>query len=380
MQKRLTAPLAVLLSFTCGCYTTRHVQNVTPVAQPTTEEGVVVTANDGQKVRIDPNTQLRFQRSDGTFTPWFRVSELVGSQEGVFRQGTADGMYWADIADVEAKNFSGGKTLGVIALSAAIVAVVIVAVIGAEGGGGGGGGRGTVKPAGGGGGGKLGGWNSKGGGSAGSNGGGVNSGGSVNNGGGVNGGIYIGPHYHNHYYSAGPNPTVIRPEQQLLGAANFAIPDPSLAQPMFHEETERQAKAQLVASVEGSTVGDQFNPAAAASVSAAGVVRFGNTVEFGGGFRQMMPTQLSGPEALGFLRFNLHLNLDQRHLFAVPLGLDAGVGFDGNSLLYKVNAGLRLQVTPTVSVGAYPFNPTYFENNTGFGWGFPSSAELSFSF
>lgn len=307
-------------------------------------------------------------------SPWFRISELVVSNEGVLRQNTTDGMFWSDIVDIEAKNFSGGKTLGVVAISAAVVLVVIAAIAGADGGGGG---RGSVKPAGGGNGG-LGGWNTKGG-SGGSTGGSAGGGGGTSSGGNFGGGIHVHPHPN--YYSGGPNyQPPPRPDVQLLGAANFAIPDPTLAAPMFQEETERKAKAHVVAAVEATSVGDAFNPAAAPSMSAAAVVRLGNVVEIGGGFRQMFPTQLSGPEGLGFFRFGLNLNLDQRHLFAVPIGFDMGTSFGNDAILYKVNAGLRLNITPNVAVGAYPLNPTYFENTTGFGWGFPSSAELSFSF
>jgi hypothetical protein len=355
MRKHATSSIAVLLSFTCGCYTTRQVSNTTsnPIAQPSPEEGFVVQAADGKNLRIDPNSQLRFLRVDGSVSPWFHASELVVSAEGVLLQNTTDGLLWSDVANIEVKNFSGGKTLGAIAISTAAVLVIVVAIAGAKGGSGGGGGRGTVKPVGG----------SKGGGRGGSN---------IRINGGT--GMYINP-------QPGLNVSGTPIDTRSLGSVNLASPDPSLAQPMFPQEAERKAKAQMVVALDTSTAGPAASPAGAFSVGASVVARFGNTLEMGGGLRQLLP---SGPQPIpttfGFFRFGLHLNLDQRHLFAVPINFDLGTNLDNDAYLMKINTGLRFNATPGITIGVMPFSPTYLETPQGFGWSFPSSAELSFSF
>ena len=358
MRQRTTSSIAVLLSFTCGCYTTRQVSNTTtPIAQPSPTDGFVIQATDGRNLRIDPNSQLRFQRVDGSSSPWYHTSELVVSSEGVLLQNTADGLFWSDVAGIEVKNFSGGKTLGAIAISTAAILVIVVAIVGAKGGGGGGG-RGTVKPVGGG---------SKGGGSHWGNNGGVH----------INGGtgIYINPQ---------PGLGIATPpaDTHSLGGAGFTAPDPSLAQPMFPQEVERKAKAQAVVSLEAGAGGEVTVPRSGApSASATVVARFGNTLELGGGLRQLLPIN-SGlvPTTFGFFRLGLHLNLDQRHLVAVPVSFDMGTNLDNDSSLMKINMGLRVSLTPNTTLGVLPFSPTYLNTPEGFGWSFPSSAELSFAF
>ena len=354
MRRHATSSIAVLLSFTCGCYTTHQISNAatTPIAQPSPEDGFIVQTEDGRNLRIDPNSQLRFLRVDGSISPWFHASELVVSEEGVLLQNTTDGLLWSDIVNVEVKNFSGSKTLGAIAISTAAVLVIVVAIAGSKGGGGGG--RGTVKPVGGG-----------------------NKGGNWGNNVRINGGtgIYINPQ---------PGLGVAMPpvDTRSLGGAGLASPDPSLALPMFPQEAERRAKAQAVVSIEAGAGGELAVPRVGApSASATVVARFGNTIELGGGLRQLLPTGPGPtPATFGFFRFGLHLNLDQKHRVAVPISFDLGTNLDNDSYLMKINTGLRVSLTPNTTLGVLPFSPTYLETPGSFGWSFPSSAELSFSF
>jgi hypothetical protein len=352
MRRHATSSVALLLSFTCGCYTTRQVSNAaaTPITQPSPLEGFVVQASDGRNLRIDPNSQLRFQRVDGGLSPWFHASALVVSEEGVLIQNTADGLLWSDVVNVEVKNFSGGKTLGAIAISSAAIVVIVAAIAGSKGGSGGG--RGTVKPLGGSKGGSRGGGNIY-----------INS----------SPGIYINP-------QPGINGAPLV-DTRTLGGSGLTAPDPSLAQSMFPQEAERKAKAQMVVALDASTAGPTDNPAGAFSLGGSVVARMGNTLEIGGGLRQILPTGPTPiPTTFGFFRFGLHLNLDQRHLFAVPINFDLGTNFDSDSYLMKINTGLRFNATPNIAIGILPFSPTYLETRQGFGWSFPSSAEMSFSF
>jgi len=86
---------------------------------------------------------------------------------------------------------------------------------------------------------------------------------------------------------------------------------------------------------------------------------------------------------IGVFRLNLHFDVDARRRFALPLGFDLGAG---QATFYaRLNFGLRIRVTRRLSLGIYPFNPTYaqfkdttLKRKTGW-WSFPTTIDLSFA-
>ncbi len=86
---RFAAPLALVLSASLGlggCYSSTIVTKagLAPLhAGDHTEGGVVYTAK-GEAVKLDPNSEIRFERVDGTFSPWLSVRDLYVSDDGVF--------------------------------------------------------------------------------------------------------------------------------------------------------------------------------------------------------------------------------------------------------------------------------------------------------
>lgn len=369
LQRRSASSVAALvsLSFTCGCYTTHTLptQATNPITQQVHDDALVIEL-DGQPVRVDPNSRIRFLRADGSYSDWFRVSELAVSEEGVLRR-EGDGLLWADIQAAELKNFSGGKTLGALAITTAAV-VVVVAVLAAGDGGSGGGGRGAVKPP-------------KGVGRPGSGRPGVGRPGPNLNGCCVTA-INVNP---------GPPVQVQAPvDERALGKPGMATPDAGLAQQTFPEEVKRRAAASLVASFDvTSDLSDTRGAAAgfdrtSASVALSG--RFYNVFELGGGLRQyLLPESEAGralavgvPSTIGFLRAGLHLPLGARHLVAAPVSVDMGALSD--LFFFKVNAGMRFQLNESFALGAFPLNPTLLQTNEASAWTFPSSLELSVRF
>ena len=83
---------------------------------------------------------------------------------------------------------------------------------------------------------------------------------------------------------------------------------------------------------------------------------------------------------MGFFRLNWHCDLDARRRVALPIGADVGTGH--SQVFVKVNLGLRIRLTSFMSLGIFPFNPTFtkFKDETlerKFGWwSFPTNFEL----
>lgn len=71
--------LAVLLPFAAACTSTSGV----PGGGVGAIRYGIVTDREGHEVRIDPNSEARFERTDGTWTAWRSASELWVSDDGV---------------------------------------------------------------------------------------------------------------------------------------------------------------------------------------------------------------------------------------------------------------------------------------------------------
>lgn len=79
--------IAAIAALTAACTTTSGVTNegLVRLEQPADGEAIFVKDDEGRRLRIDPNTSIRFKRIDGTLTPWVRARHLKSNAQGVFR-------------------------------------------------------------------------------------------------------------------------------------------------------------------------------------------------------------------------------------------------------------------------------------------------------
>jgi hypothetical protein len=113
---------------------------------------------------------------------------------------------------------------------------------------------------------------------------------------------------------------------------------------------------------------------------AVGLVRLTDLFELGGGMRLLGRGNHLDRVWLG--RIGLHAELDARRRFALPLSLDFGAGTTVN-FHARLNFGLRMRVVDEWWLGIYPVNPTYTSMKSPIEptrWSFPTTIETSFAF
>lgn len=86
---RYAAPLALILATSLalgGCYSSAVITKagLAPLHAGDQSEGGVVYTAKREAVKLDPNSEIRFERVDGTFSPWLAVRDLYVSDDGVF--------------------------------------------------------------------------------------------------------------------------------------------------------------------------------------------------------------------------------------------------------------------------------------------------------
>ncbi|MDY0000671.1 MAG: hypothetical protein RBU30_05210 [Polyangia bacterium] len=416
------AILLLLPALASGCYHTRavSVQSLSGVERGNHTHELLFVSPEGQRVRLGPRSKIRFLRTDGLWTAWVRGYDLRVNAEGVFHRGRPHdyqlaGLRWSQVRGVEVENLNGAKTYGVVLGATIIVAAVLVMLLGAGKGGGGGGG------------GKLGGLGR----GAGSAGRGLARGaGSAARGighamarGSYNlaralsrGWRWYGPDLHLHigghvdtpvYDPAAPIPGQTEPAPMPQPGAPPPPPPPPAAAPvppspasgplvadvtstasLFSSFVKRQASLKLVGAIEGG--GDLYYHDGGTFLAYAGL-RFANVLELGGGAlllrhrgsETVTPQELRS-SWMGFGRLLLHLDIDSARRVALPLGVDLGSG--QSRIHVRTILGIRVRLWDQLSLGLYPFNPTYtqFKDNdlrrsVGW-WSFPTTLELSYAF
>jgi len=409
----LVPVLCGALATTTGCYSTTLVDapGATPLRRAGQDE-LVLESSDGDRVRVGPNSRVRFLRTDGYWTDWVDGDDLCVSREVVARcpdgpEGV-EGVRWKYVDGVEVENLDGLTTYAVVVLTTAVVAaVVVLVVLSAKGGGGSGGGHG-------GGGGHAGG------------GGGVAHG--VHTGGGVGksmpfparagagapydssgGGAWYGPRFSvdiGDSFAADPTDDTPAPAstgityQRPLPDGSIPPPPPpppprpppaaaEPATPLLSGMARRRGVIRLVGALEGGT---DFTLARNATTAVALGLRFVDTLELAGGLRLIAspdnpqsPTSPVDTSAVVFGRLILNLDVDSHRRVALPFGVDVGAGqadFHG-----RLVAGVRVRVYEGLSLGVYPFNPTFTafaedsRQRSDLGWfTFPTTAEVSYSY
>jgi hypothetical protein len=384
------------------------------------KDHVVVSGQEGTSMRLDPHSELRFLLRSGEVTGWVRGQDLWRSELGLSfaEEGGVFFVGWNELAGVEVRNLSGGKTAAAVVIGIVIVGLVVLAVIAMAKGGGGPGGSGN----------KIGGGKSK---SKASSGlahrpvarrrllrrgrGGVHFH--------IPLAIALGAHHHHPHGPAdappppppppGPPRAAPQPEPEAPpeGAVDIHAPagaspapgpnsssegraggaDKSTRMPavrLFDDGVRRRSWIQLWGNVAAGTELARFE---GYTGSVAAGIRIRDVVELGGGFRNHLARPRGDdaegldPGYVGFGRLGMHLWLDDGHRFALPIGVDAGAGSPVR-LHLRANIGLRVFPTRSLSIGLFPFNPSfhYYTEDSVFAsamrWRFPTTLEVGFCF
>ncbi len=103
----------VLLATACTTTSAVTTRGVSGLESPTSGEAIYITDEHGAKLRVDPNTLIRFKRTDGAKTPWVRARKLHANGAGVFR------IHRLDLDDVESAEIHGLHPDGVQLLARA---------------------------------------------------------------------------------------------------------------------------------------------------------------------------------------------------------------------------------------------------------------------
>ena len=337
-----------------GCYSTRavHGDEISRLKRGPQ----VLRAVEGTPVRIDPNSRVRFWRTDGSRTGWIKASELEVADDGVFikRRNGVDGLQWSDVAHAEVNNLSGPYTLLVVGAS---VGIVLLAVAAAKGGGG------NVDCS------------------------GLNCSG-------------IGPVSSPGHYGGGPGVPAV-PEAHSVGMdqarrsrkhahgarlSGGGLPPQRESHALFNEDQSRRARMRILASADFGGASGNGRPDVLMQSAFLGV-RFSDMFELGGGIRRQMANPTAGDQVevdtgvYPYGRMGLHMQLDPRGYVAVPAFVDVGLA-PGKTYQIRFGYGLRVRLNEHLYIGMYPFNPmvqTAGPTGSARLW-FPSTFELGGTF
>lgn len=170
-------------------------------------------------------------------------------------------------------------------------------------------------------------------------------------------------------------------ESSTLGGA-APSPNADGARPLFGGIARRRSIVRVVGAIDGQR---ELSSLARTHVGFAATLRFFDFVEVGGGMRWLADGAHARSDLLPFGRMGIHAGIDARRRFAFPFAFDFGGGGDV-ALYLKLVWGLRVRVDEQWSIGFYAFNPTFarFRNSAGLvdvpRWSFPSGVEASFAF
>ncbi len=189
------------------------------------------------------------------------------------------------------------------------------------------------------------------------------------------------------YVASGPtasksSPTVVprAEEGTTLWTAGYEPPAGDGAHRLFSSNARRRATIRVGAAFDYAAPVAQHGAWAA---SLGGLIRFMDLVDLGVGVRSLGVGAAS--DRFFFARVGMHAELDARRRFALPLSIDLGGGGPVN-FHARVNFGLRVRVVDAWWLGIHPFNPTYTRYEPGSRLagmpylGFPTMIETTFAF
>lgn len=336
---------AVCLVVCASCTTVRNVpqEELGVLRQGGLEEAVVLGDRPGPgmtRVRLGPNTALRFTFSDQTQSPWLWASELSTDGTGARvseRFELVDGAWidagpytflWSDVASVEADNFSGSKTLAYLGANAALAVILLPLSLAGPAGLGDGPGRASEAIA-----------------------------GSV------------------------PEPSSDRRPTALANVRPSST-EVSLhgERALFSKAATRRGVLQVVMTGEATAL-RRLEDGTSAGIFTG--LRLYDAFEIGMSGARVMTPHGAG-YALAF-RTGGHFHLDGDYLFAVPLFIEVGRGPDIDSM-FRLGYGLRVRLGQRVFGGVYAFNPRYTNLSANIpsagtqGWHFAHGLEVGAAF
>ncbi len=429
MRKLTLFVMLTLFPGLSGCFNTRDIPagQLHKIMLGQQGKELILRTDKGKPVRFGPRSSIRFLLTDNRWSKWYRGNQLRVNRLGVCVEKRCippqRGWRWGRIHSAQVKNLAGGKTYAAVFITVAVVAVTVAVIAAAAGGKGGGGnlklgklfrgrGGGRVLRGGGRGGGRLSGLRPRGGARV----GGLRP----------RGGARFGPrrpyghgrgHRHpvlrvdppgsSHGLSDLPPPEPDPDAPPTRSATDTPPPPPADAerppgsptQPLrltlhatpgktshiFARKTRRRAMIRFIGLVEGG--GDLLLQDGGTAQALVGM-RILDVLELAAGAHLMIHRgeRQDGPHSaswMGVFRVNLHFDLGARRRVALPIGFDVGAG---HATIYaRLNLGIRVRLTKNLSLGVYPFNPTYAEfKNTDLRrksgwWSFPSTIDLSFA-
>lgn len=166
------------------------------------------------------------------------------------------------------------------------------------------------------------------------------------------------------------------PDETGTLGSGAAPPNADGARPLFGGVARRRSTIGFVAALDGQRELWSLGRTHAGFSASLRIVDF---VELGAGMRFIASGARS--DLLWFGRMGIHAGLDARRRFAFPFAVEMGAG--GDVLLYtRLAFGLRVRVDEQWSLGLYAFNPTFARYRTTDvpRWSFPSGVEASFAF
>lgn len=340
MRSLARAGLLLSTPWALGCYSTSAVP-AESLPQRGLSRPAALATSDGA-VKLDPNSRVRLLRLDGLYTPWVSASDLYIDANGisVHDDERNEGLAWAEVQGAEVENLNGGVTaVAVVGVSALIVGVVLMAL------------------------------SSKGGGGSSSAGGAVRA---------ADGAIRIAGAASRSGGGTRASEPVHHGTASTFGSALGPLTANSSVEPIFDEGAQRRSLLRLTGAIDAARGFTDRGPMQAGAVAA---LRLWNFIEVGGGGRMIGTTDAPSESyrTVAFGRVGVHGELDARRRLALPFSVDLGGGARG--AYARLNGGLRVRVYDEVSIGLYPFNPTFDQaGNRKRPWTFQSGVETSFAF
>jgi hypothetical protein len=163
-----------------------------------------------------------------------------------------------------------------------------------------------------------------------------------------------------------------------LGGEPAVSAPPSAPLPFFTPNANRRSAIALSLGIDSGTC--LYGPTNCSTGAVRAGLRLANYVELTGGVRAMWGWGLSD----GVSRWapiggiGLHGAFPRFKQLAYYFGLEAGAS-DSLPFVFSLRPGLRFSPIPELSIGLFPFSPTYIDGppNRPSGWQFPTSIEVS---
>ena len=331
-----------------ACSTTERISgaslNALRYGGPSTRSLVLEDPN-GTRIRLDPNSEIRFLLRDGRRTDWIQAGGLAVTGDGRIIDGDRQ-LPIDQVETVEIENVDGVKTyfltLGIVAVAAALIAM---AVISAEGGDSSssssdgqpriatGGTQRTRAPR-------------------------------------VGGSAWI--HADPWLYPGQPAPGFVVP----VGGAPAGPPAPvESPNQLFSTGAIRRSSVATLLQLE---LGYGFDERTGGGMSVGAGFAFAHMFELTGGFRL---NDLAGPQqiSMGFVRAGGNFPFEAGDGFGAPIALD--VAFNGQGFAQmRVLWGFRWRFGGQFEIALLPANPQLNRVNDQLYWDFPSQVQVGYRF